>query len=148
MLRIVEADLLLALGDNDPNNVSYLDRETGDVILVQGDLFSPGVEEYVDEEALAADPRYVPVEPISSDEAYRWMEHFASLVAAPDVRDRLVRALNRPRPFRGFKDALLDFPTERQQWFDFEEERQREAATEWLQMNGIAAELISGRELP
>jgi hypothetical protein len=49
MLRIVEADLLVALSDNSPDTVSYLDRETGDVVPIQGDLFMPGDEEYVDD---------------------------------------------------------------------------------------------------
>lgn len=141
MLRIVAADLFFALGDNDPEHLSYLDRETGAVILVPGDLFSPEDEEFVDEEALASDPRYVAVEPISSSEAYRWMEQFASLVEAPDVRELLRRALERPRPFRGFRNVLHDHPVERQLWFDFEEARLREAAAEWLQLNGIVAEL-------
>lgn len=64
MLQIVAADLLLALSDNNPDAVSYLDRQTGKVILIQGDVFSPGDEEYVDEAALAEDPRYIAIEPI------------------------------------------------------------------------------------
>lgn len=146
MLRILEAGLLLALGDHDPNNAYYLDTEAGDVIFVPGDLFSPEDEEYVDQEALDADPRYIAVEPIPSSEAYRWMEQFALQLADPELRARLARALNRPRPFRGFKDELLNWPNARQQWFEFEAGQLRRAAMEWLEMNGITAELTDGRD--
>lgn len=71
------------------------------------------------------------------------MELFASSVADPDLGMRLLRALDRSHPFRGFKDVLLDFPAEQQQWFAFEEAREHEAAIEWLQLNGITAELAS-----
>lgn len=148
MLRIDEDDLLDALSDHNPDMGWYLNQQTGEVFPVFRDIFFPGDEEYIDEEALGEDPRYLLVEPVSSRDGYRWMEKFTAEVNDPDLRRRLERALDRPRPFRGFKDVLVDYPTEREQWFEFERLRQREVAEEWLTMNGITAELVSKRPPP
>ena len=148
MLRIDEDDLIDALSDHNPDVSWYLNQQSGEVIPVFRDMFFPGDEEYIDEEALSEDPRYLLVEPLSSRDGYRWMEKFSAQVDDADLRRRLERALDRPRPFRGFKDVLYDYPAERDQWFEYERLRQREAAQEWLTFNGITAELVSKRPPP
>lgn len=138
----------MALSDHNPEMGWYLNQQTGELLPVFRNMFFPGDEEYIDEEALAEDPKYILVEPVSSRDGYRWMEDFTEQVNDPDLRRRLERALDRPRPFRGFKDVLLDFPAEREQWFEFERLRQREVAQEWLTRNGITAELVSNLPPP
>lgn len=147
MLRIIASDLLLALSDHSYETTYYLDRESGAVIPVFGDMFDPGDDGYLDEEELLANPRYVPIEPVSSHDAFRWMEDFASSVTSDDLREELLGALDRRRPFRSFKDVLLAFPEERKAWFEYEEARQLEAARDYLQSEGIEAELVSHAEM-
>jgi hypothetical protein len=62
-----------------------------------------------------------------------------------DIDERLLDALDRPRPFRRFRDALHAFPSVQDAWYRFEEEKQREAVREWIRSRGIDAELfVSG----
>jgi hypothetical protein len=39
--------------------------------------------------------------------------------------------------FRRSKDALLDFPQERERWFQFQDERKKRRMLEWLAENDI-----------
>jgi hypothetical protein len=142
MLRIIAGDLLMALNDNDPEVTHYLDRETGDVIPIFGDMFGPDDPEYIDEEDLMENPRYAVVEPVPSHDAFRWMEQFASTIEDDTLRVELYEALERRRPFRGFKDVLLSYPTERKAWFAYHENRLVEEAHAWLRSEGIVAELV------
>ena len=71
------------------------------------------------------------------------MERFAA--AQPDERvcDHLLRALDRRRPFRSFKDALADFLEVREAWFTYENDHLLPAARSWLEMEDIDAELVN-----
>jgi hypothetical protein len=141
MLRIDLEDILMALGDRDPETTYYLDRETGQVIPLFSGMFDPEDPEFIDEDELIASSRYVAIEPVSSHEAFRWMEDFAAGVAEPGVGRRLRSALEMRRPFREFKDVLAEHPTERAAWFGYQADRLVEAARDWLLSEEIEAEL-------
>ena len=143
MLQIEARDLLFALENQDFDTTYYLDRQTGEITPAFGEMFEPEDPEYVDEEALRADPRYLPIDPISSNEGFRWMEQFAATVTDRRLQERLFAALDRRRPFRGFKDVLLEYSEEREAWFEYHEQRLLEAAREWLGVEGIEAELTT-----
>lgn len=65
------------------------------------------------------------------------MERLIDGVQDSQLQEALWRAINGRRPFRVFKDILLDYPDERQQWFDFENEHTRQRIVEWLEAEGI-----------
>lgn len=73
------------------------------------------------------------------------MEDFAHSTEEAAVRERLLEALDRQRPFRRFKDALLSNPEIREAWFRFREEQLRAYAEEWLMAEEIEAELVEMR---
>jgi len=75
--------------------------------------------------------RYVYIEPLPSYEKYNLMEEFASM-QKERLRELLFVALNGKGAFRRFKDVLLNFPEERQKWFDFENEWMEKQAIEFL----------------
>lgn len=55
------------------------------------------------------DPRYVWLGSVDSREGFRYMEQFTNEADMPDpVRHALLDALDRPKPFRRFKDALRE----------------------------------------
>lgn len=152
-IRIDIDQLTTAMSDHDSEWV--LDLQTGAVLMadwvrdpgLRGDLGldEPGEDAEADEweDPLESD-RFRFIEPVSSHEGFRWMERFAD--AQEDrVRERLLDALDRPRPFRRFKDALTAFSAVRDAWFRYEEERLREEAEAWLRSAGIDAELVEGR---
>jgi hypothetical protein len=87
-------------------------------------------------------PRYLWIEPIEAHESFRIMEDFVASVADVKAAARLGDALSRPKPFRRFKDALLDYPALRQAWFAFEGAAHASLAQAWCEANGIEAEWV------
>jgi hypothetical protein len=68
------------------------------------------------------------------------MEKFAQSLPDSVMKERLFRALQRRKPFRGFKDALFDDEAVRQQWFAFERVAETQAAERWLASVGMEFE--------
>ena len=145
-IRIDLGDLTVALSDHSSEWV--LDRETGAVVLAEW-LRDPS--EMPDDNDLGIDPgadggellesdRFIWIEPVPSYESFRWMERFADAVEDDRVREHLLDALDRPKPFRRFRDALPD--TVRDAWYRYEEEQLRESAVDWLRALEIEAELV------
>jgi hypothetical protein len=141
----------------------WLDKQMGEVILISADTehWARGDEEIANapewqreeikrarrvlravgeletgEEAEDAD-RYLSLPIIGSDEGYRTMEDFVETVDDPRLRESLMMALHGGKPFRRFKDVLLDYPAEREQWFTFERQRVRETIEEWAETEDI-----------
>jgi hypothetical protein len=152
-LRIDVDDLAIAMSDHD--NEWVLDMETGKVLMADwvrdADMHedmglvldeAAGDDDDLGEfEPLESD-RFRLIESIHSHQGFRWMERFAASQDDIRVRDHLLDALDRPKPFRRFKDALMDFPEARDAWFRYEEARLREEAEAWLQSEDIDAELV------
>jgi hypothetical protein len=81
--------------------------------------------------------RYISIPQVDSAEAYGDMEEFISTVTNERLQARLWQAIDGKRPFRRFKDALAEYPTERERWFRFEDVRTRQRVLEWLEDEGI-----------
>ena len=83
--------------------------------------------------------RYVSVPRADSDEAYRDMEDFIAETNNRRLQGRLEEAIRGRHPFRRFKDVLLDYPEDREQWFAFSNSRVRGRTLDWLRGEGIEA---------
>jgi len=77
------------------------------------------------------------IDPRESHIAFRDMEEFVNSLRDGEPRRALARSLRLPSPFRSFKDTLYDFPNERDKWFGFSEDRQRDDAIAWLEQNKV-----------
>jgi len=141
----------------------YVDTHTGDVHIIYRDSFrcangemEPAeLEDWSAQEVELAgkiledtDERYVEIERWHSSEEYDLMEEFAEKAHDPRVRDRLMDALRRNKPFRRFKDALCESPALRETWFAFQGHSQRDTARWWLRRFGIEATDASAYKLP
>jgi hypothetical protein len=137
---LVNADeLIMALESGDSEVDWYLDLSTGAVVPVVGDLLDvdPSMAE-----ALEAQPdRFFAIDPISSHEAFSIMEAFVAGLPQGAPTARLAAALSQGRPFRHFKDALLEWPHIREQWFRFHNARMRMVAEEWITANDLSVQL-------
>ena len=107
----------------------YLDLRNGQLIPVSEYADLP--EEYDD---IGEQPEvFLYIEPRSSHEGFEVMENYVDGLPESEARRALARALRLPKPFRSFKDTLFDFPEQREAWFAFQTQRQREAAIQFLE---------------
>lgn len=98
----LELDMLfMILESADPIEDYYFDLETGQAL--PDSLFEDVLGPDVDPE----DERFIPLEPADSSDGFRVMQEFAQTAPMPeDFRARLFDALDRPKPFRRFRDEL------------------------------------------
>lgn len=140
-LRIDAEEMIMALDDHDGLAAWYLDRESGELLWVSDAL--PGDEDKELGARLEAAPdRYLAVDPLPSAFGYALMEQFAADLGDRAARAALERALGGRRPFRAFKDALIDYPQVREAWFRFRDERVLAEAQAWLEVEEIEPEWV------
>lgn len=124
-------DVALALEhQTDYDSFWWIDPDTGEVGFWLRDAAEESSEELEERGVISIDP-------MGSSVGYRDMEDYISTVDDGRARDLLQRAITRNRPFRRFKDALLDLPELRDQWFAFHDQIMRRRAIEWLTDAGI-----------
>jgi hypothetical protein len=116
-----------AFENNAPEVHSYLHLSTGEVLRVVDGIADPEMHARI-----ASDAEYVRVEPVSSREQYRWMERFIPMVENEELKQKLMRAIDGKGAFRRFKDVLMGYVQEREQWFVFRSERLRVFMEAWL----------------
>ncbi len=68
------------------------------------------------------------------------MEEFTLSLPESRVRQRLIEALSRSKPFRHFKDAVHRDLELRDRWFEFRDKAYAAIARDWLAAQGIDAE--------
>jgi len=112
---------------------NFLGLQTGEIVFVSEEMGEAP-------EDIEDGTRYRPIDPIESNESYHIMEDFAESTPESKLKDRLGRALDGRKPFRHFKDTLLDFPDTREAWFQFERRAHERPAEAWCRDNGIEAE--------
>lgn len=143
-------DAMLASGYEISN---WVDKKTGNVIFITSEFLDDEAYFENEEEQQAAheilimcgelepqegleidENRYVEVATPSSDEKWKWMEEFTvNHVSDNFIQNKLADALRGGKPFRRFKDALLNFPEQREKWFEFENQKLREFIKDWAE---------------
>lgn len=68
-------------------------------------------------------------------EFFRMMVDFAEGIDDPKLQDKLINALNRPKPFRNFKWQIDNSGEYRQQWFDYKKMRYVQWVKEQIDLN-------------
>jgi hypothetical protein len=81
--------------------------------------------------------RFRPIQAHDPHAGYRDMEAFIGTVEDENLGRRLERAMGGRGAFRYFRDTLLDYPAERERWFQLENDRERQRALDWLRAEGI-----------
>ena len=118
----------------------FLDLETGEVVPRVGE---DQVGEDATDKLIEENPdRFRAIESVPSHRSFKIMESFVSQLPASREKFRLEDVLEGRKPFRNFKDALSDMDPLRDEWFRFELESFAVIAQEWLEDEGIEADLI------
>ncbi len=139
-LKIDFEELLLALEGFLSEEIQYfLDTETGEVIPLHDDF--DDADEIRKRIHAGLGERYRCIEPLETHESFRIMEDFAGSLPESRLRSRLLDVLSHQKPFRRFKDVVHSDLDLRNQWFAFRDEALAQHASEWLQAQGIEAEL-------
>jgi hypothetical protein len=152
-----EIDLLRDMRPEDAHDYpfsGYLDLETGAVHQVLCEALS-AVEDGEDRETLSPEAqedwelaeqiidgmmvRFLRIESAEPRGDFRLMEEFAERSTNPRLKAALFQALQRPKPFRRFKDELGNWPDARESWFAFKDHAHRDEIREWLRELGIDA---------
>jgi hypothetical protein len=99
-----------------------------------------GLPEWQQQQLLVADAveagygtRFVAVPQVESGEVYGDMEDFIATVSDPHLQELLDVAITGRGAFRRFKDVLFRYPSERERWFAFRDERMEQRMREWLE---------------
>jgi hypothetical protein len=79
---------------------------------------------------------YQEVDAMESSDSFRVMADFAENLSDNKLREKLIHALNRNKPFREFKFVIDNSPEHRQSWFDFKNRRYIEWTEEQVEMHG------------
>jgi hypothetical protein len=143
-LFIDKMELALAFEGNSIDSLYYLNLKDGSFKLVIGNesFYNEYLYEVEDEDddnpEVIKDSEFsydlwqqVPLE--ESWEAYSRMVAFTENLQQPRLKQKLIDALNRRKPFREFKDVLLNDTTVREEWFAFENTQREERILSWLE---------------
>jgi len=142
-LAIDASDLIEALENRLDDGFWVLNLETGEILL--GGREDWDSEEEAEEEDYDDPDRFRGIQPLPSHDAFRIMEAFVAGLPEGEGQRSLRRALGHSRPFRAFKDTLLDFLPLREAWFKFHHDRMLELAEEWVEQEIPGARLTLHR---
>lgn len=119
----------------------YFDKQTGEVEML-GDYIEvdPDLEERIEEEF---GERYIRIPKIESWQSFEDMEEFTEAVTNKKMKHLLERALSGGRGvFRRFKDTLSDDPDLLEQWYTFQNQRNRERVLKMFEEENIIKLII------
>lgn len=139
-LTVDAEELIFAMQGHDPETEHFLDSSTGKIVF-SIDEGVTGIEDELEQLIEEQPDRFLFIEPVSPSIGVQVMADFIEQLPFGKPRERMTRALQHGRPFRRFKDQLLEFPDIRQQWFDFEYEKWLDIAREWIEDEGLEADL-------
>ena len=134
----IDLDELYDAMENSSYEVEYyLDLETGEILFVSegmDDEETGKLKNQIEEEL----GRYELIPKAESYEGYRDMQAFITTVEDDHLSELLEVAINGKGAFRRFKDVLLNYPEEKQRWFEFKDDRMEERALKWLESIGVS----------
>lgn len=134
----------------------YLDVYTGDIINIPSEVkqvvegrnpesdLDDWQKELLDEAyTISKDEsnRYIIIPSIEDSFLYNVMLNFSNeKISSSDLRGELIKSLNVSKSIRDFKNILFKHPQNLDDWHEYEEEKLREYATNWLIGRGIELE--------
>ena len=109
----------------------YLDLDNGEILFLSEYMDDEETRKLKDQIEEDFD-RYERIPKAESHEGYEDMVDFIATVKDEHLTELLEVAINGKGAFRRFKDVLLNYPEERERWFQFKDDRTQERALEWL----------------
>jgi hypothetical protein len=142
-LAIDFEELVEAFEESDVMHHFFIDTKNTKIIYINEDLDEDAAEQLEKME----DDRYVMIPPRFPEDDFLIMELFVyEKIQDGTIAEKFNQALERKKPFRNFKDLLFDYPSLREQWFDYHHEHLKNETINWLCNNNI--ELTNQRLIP
>ncbi len=135
-------------------NRYWLDKQTGAVVLIDGELLDFGSETALfdneeereatrqilvlkgelESDEIIDKHRFLMIDPPHSGDNWKWMEKFVlHEIEDSEMQEKLVNAISNSKPFRRFR-AILDNSEEHlQQWYAFRDLCLREFIEDWAE---------------
>lgn len=117
----------------------FYNLKTGEIkTILNFDSWIEADEEPWEEESKEIDENlgdYFEFEGFESRDSFRIMADFAESIEDSRLQNKLINALNRPKPFQNFKWQIDNSGAYRQQWFDFKKMRYFEWIKEQIDLN-------------
>ena len=105
----------------------FLHKKTKNLITIldKDDWFDDDAGDWAEdiEEIDSNKADYIEFEKMDSKDSFRVMADFAENVDDTKLQERLINALNKPKPFRYFKWEIDNSGEYREKWFDFKNMR-------------------------
>jgi hypothetical protein len=152
-------DLIDALEEQSDTSYAFLDRETGEVIMMSDESLSlsdaepeaiESLPEWQKEEAalalrIATTERYLPLPDRADVNEWSIMRNFCEQLPQSKARASLLDAVHGNHPFRRFKDQIANLNLW-EPWNQFRRSAFAEILGPWCEQNGIT--LRAGAKLP
>jgi hypothetical protein len=87
---------------------------------------------------LDSNTHFLKIPPESSQDGYRDMVDFIETVTYARTQAFLNDAISGRSPFFNFKNALMNYPAEREHWFKFQNDRIHQRMLDWLESEEIS----------
>lgn len=132
-MKVKLSDIIDAIDFTDEYTEYFLDRETGEVLMVNDMVMSTSETEEIYDQLDEHGFYRLPDQRDIDD--YRSMVDFISELPSP-AADRLSRAISGRGAFRRFKDEIIRLGVEKE-WYSFEEDAHKRVAIRWCEENGL-----------
>ncbi len=130
-LKIELDELCSAMENSSYEHEYYLDLDNGEILFLSEYMDDEETRKLKDQIEEDFD-RYERIPKAEFHEGYEDMVDFIATVKDEHLAELLEVAINGKGAFRRFKDVLLNYPEERERWFQFKDDRTQERALEWL----------------
>ena len=130
--------------------ICYINLKTNEIqsIIDLNDLYLEEEEHWKEDLDEEEDwESYIKIEKMPSRDAFLIMEDFTDQVSNKEIRNRLIYALNRSKPFKNFKYEV-DYNEEvREKWFKFKAYRYEEWVKDYLEHLDLDDQETTGQPL-
>ncbi len=128
MLQVDSQQINEIAGELDAGCRAFYHKLTGQLVFILDSSKFPIIDwEAEDLETLAkieTDPQtYIEIETMRSGDAYRVMVDFAEQLTNQSLQEKLLRALDKPKPFSEFKYVIDNSGIHREEWFAFKNQQ-------------------------
>lgn len=128
-MKLLSDDQIKEIAESfDMGLTCFWNKVTGELVFVPKRAYEHLLEKDMFAEELKKIEKdyknYIEIDPPSSSEQFQIMADFAEQLNENDLmRNQLISALNRHKPFQGFKHIIHNSGKYREQWFAFQTEQ-------------------------